>query len=170
MSERLLLGLDASPRRIGYAISINDTILAADTTHISSTASITQRRRFWKQIRDQIRVFENEYAVDLYAIGIEQPFAGPNRKITVDHARNVGQHEALCEASFPDAFQVLIHPATWRRVLGLAPKGKSHPYSYAGELLHRQGFESWRLEQDTADAICIVSALRIIIVGLDDDV
>ena len=120
----------------------------------------------WRSIRDEIRQLEREHRTDLAAVGIEAPYIGPNRMGSLNHARNIGHHEAFAHLSFPYAPQLLIYPAEWRRLLGLPGKGKEAPYAYAeAELAHAQRVRGYArgtadpIDQDSADAICIAKAL-----------
>jgi hypothetical protein len=151
------VGLDASPLRIGYAISVGRTIVSAATIKISRTAPLKDRRAAYRLIRDEIRWTEKDHKRDLRTIGIEAPYVGPNRQGSLNHARNIGQAEAWMFSSFPYAEQVIVHPSTWRRALGLPGKGKDAPFAYA-----ETAWDGWIGEQDTADAICIVDALPIL--------
>ena len=151
------VGLDASPLRIGYAISAGGTIVQASTFHVSRDAPLAARRAFYRMIRDEVRQLEERHGSDLRTIGIEAPFVGPNRQGSLNHARNIGQAEAWMFSSFPYAEQIIIQPASWRRVLGIAPKGKAAPWLYADT-----AWDGVIGEQDTADAICIVDALPIL--------
>ena len=148
------VGLDASPLRIGYAISVGRTIVQASTFHVSRDAPLAARRGFYRMIRDEVRQLEERHASDLRTIGIEAPYVGPNRQGSLNHARNIGQAEAWMFSSFPYAEQIVVQPAAWRRAIGIAPKGKAAPWLYADT-----AWDGVIGEQDTADAICIVDAL-----------
>ena len=147
------VGLDASPLRIGWAISVSGTIECAGTFHVSREAPLPARRVFYRGLRDEVRRLEELHATDLRTIGIEAPYVGPNRQGSLRHARNIGQAEAWMFSSFPYAEQVIVQPAAWRRALGLPARGKEAPMLYAQRTYARVD------DQDAADAICIVSAL-----------
>ena len=150
------VGLDASPLRIGYAISAGGAIVQASTFHVDRDAPLAARRGFYRMIRDEVRQLEERHGSDLRTIGIEAPYVGPNRQGSLNHARNIGQAEAWMFSSFPYAEQLIIQPAAWRRALGLPARGKDAPLVYA-----RRTYSDVD-EQDTADAICIVDALAIL--------
>jgi hypothetical protein len=151
------VGLDASPLRIGYAISVGRVIVSAGTFHVGRDAPLKHRRFVYRRIRDELRIFEEQHRSDVRTIGIEAPYVGPNRQGSLNHARNIGQAEAWMFSSFPYAEQIIVHPSTWRRALGLPGKGKDAPFAYA-----ETAWDGWIGEQDTADAICIVDALPIL--------
>ena len=147
------VGLDASPLRIGWAISVSGTIDCAGTFHVSRDAPLLARRAFYRGIRDELRRLEELHGSDVRTIGIEAPWVGPNRQGSLRHARNIGQAEAWMFSSFPYAEQIIVQPAAWRKALGLPARGKEAPMLYA------QRTHTDVDDQDTADAICIVSAL-----------
>ena len=151
------VGLDASPLRIGYAISVDRTIVQAATFHIDRGAPLAARRGFYRMIRDEVRQLEERHASDLRTIGIEAPYVGPNRQGSLNHARNIGQAEAWMFSSFPYARQLIIQSTSWRRALRLPGRGKDAPFAYAAT-----AWDGVIDEQDTADAICIVNALPIL--------
>jgi hypothetical protein len=148
------VGLDASPLRIGYAISAGRMIVQAATFHVDRDAPLAARRGFYRMIRDEVRQLEERHDSDLRTIGIEAPYVGPNRQGSLKHARNIGQAEAWMFSSFPYAEQVIVQPASWRRAIGLPARGKDAPLAYA-----TTAWDGVIDEQDTADAICIVDAL-----------
>ena len=151
------VGLDASPLRIGYAISVGRTIVQAATFHVDRDAPLAARRGFYRMIRDEVRQLEERHGTDLRTIGIEAPYVGPNRQGSLNHARNIGQAEAWMFSSFPYAEQLIVQPAAWRRAIGLPPRGKDAPFAYA-----ETAWDGAIAEQDTADAICIVDAIAIL--------
>jgi hypothetical protein len=159
------LGLDASPLRIGWCILVDDIIDSYGTTHIPRKAAVMERREFWRIIRDRLRQLERQHHTDVRTIGIEAPYVGPNRMGSLNHARNIGQQEALAHTSFPYATQRLIMPAEWRRALGLSTRGKIEPYAHANKMIdYSHSARSYQadypdLDQDAADAICIAYSL-----------
>ena len=164
------VGLDASPLRIGYAITTDHALAAFGTIRLSASDRIDQRREAWIAIRQEIRIIETRYRGELRQVGIEAPYVGPNRQGTLQHARTIGHHEAFAYLSFPDAEHHLIQPQSWRAALGLKRMGKEEPRAYATKCLDEyqaaRSYEAGTLEitidQDTADAICIVKALAIL--------
>ena len=147
------VGLDASPLRIGYAVSVGGTIADAGTFHTPPGGWLRDRRAFFLDLRDTIRRHEERHRMDLRTIGIEAPYVGPNRQGSLNHARNIGQAEAWMFSSFPYAEQIIVQPAAWRKALGLPARGKE------AAMLYAQRTHTDVNDQDTADAICIVSSL-----------
>jgi Holliday junction resolvasome RuvABC endonuclease subunit len=151
----LTVGIDASPRRIGWCVQNAGRIIAADTWHIDQASSIRSRREAWTMIRDTIRTAERVHHLDLHRIGIEDSYLGPNKKGSLDLARTIGHIEAWAFVSYPYTLIERIPAATWRRLCGLPSKGKDAPLDYARQYRPIN-------DQDTADAICIaLAAARI---------
>lgn len=159
--ELIRVGVDASHRRTGWAIAIGPRIINYGTHHVDLTAAIKDRREYWRELRDTLRSIERTQRRDVYAIGIEAPWLGPNRQGSLQHARVVGMHEALANASFPYAEQHLVQPQSWRSACGLPRTGKEAPRAYAEAVLRGSSTSAERLDQDAADAICIVRSLYI---------
>jgi hypothetical protein len=155
--RRIIVGIDASPLRIGYAITLDDHLVEYDTIRIPRDAALARRRDAWLGLRDTIRRIEDAEKADTNLIGIEAPYIGPNRQGSLNHARQIGHQEAFALISFPYAEQRLIQPQTWRSIIGIARRGKTAPYEYALGLVD----DDAGIDQDTADAICIVTALRL---------
>lgn len=162
-TDHLVVGVDASPRRIGWAVAYGRRIVAADTWHVDATDDIRSRKDAWRYIRDVIRDAERKHATDLRMIGIEDVFIGPNRKGSLDMARTVGHVEAFAFASFPYAPMQRVRAATWRKLLGLPQRGKTASLQYARDVLDPTGLWDRLDDQDTADAICIAVALNELI-------
>lgn len=165
----LLLGVDASHRRVGYAISADGIIVAYNTWHVDTTDDIADRARLWTSLRDEIRTLEAAHKADLLHVGIEDAYMGPNRRVGLQHARTIGQMEALAHKSFPDATQERIPAASWRKTLGIEQRGKTAPMREARRILDESHSSlnyaapsGWCnvTDQDMADAICIVTALH----------
>ena len=148
----LTVGIDASPKRIGWAIQHAGRIILADTWHVDPAADIRSRREGWTTIRDAIRHAEREHHRDLHRIGIEDSYLGPNKRGSLNLARTIGHVEAWAFVSYPYARIDRIAAASWRSLCDLPGRGKEAPLAYAQELHTRL------TSQDTADAICIAIA------------
>lgn len=156
------VGIDASHKRTGWAIAAGPKIIDYGTHHVDLDAPIHDRRAHWKELRDQLRVVERLQRLDVYAIGIEAPWIGPNRQGSLQHARVIGMHEALATASFPYASLTLVQPQSWRSACGLPRSGKSAAMRYALANIQGSGLSAGGdLDQDSADAICIVRTLYL---------
>jgi Holliday junction resolvasome RuvABC endonuclease subunit len=150
--DMLTVGIDASPKRIGWAIQHAGEVLRADTWHVDPAEDIRSRREAWNLIRDEIRNAERQSHRDLHRIGIEDSYLGPNKRGSLNLARTIGHVEAWAFVSYPYASIDRIPAASWRSLCGLPGRGKEAPLAYAQEL------HAGLTIQDTADAICIAIA------------
>lgn len=170
-ADYLVVGVDASPLRVGWAIMLGPRLVDCGTWFVERDEPIASRKRLWRDLRDNLRSVERDAHRDVHTISIEAPYVGPNRQGTLNHARNIGQQEAFAYTSFPYAEQRLVQPAEWRRILALPPRGKIAPMDYAISILRRDGhadYDDGYLDQDTADAICIADATRIIVAAEEE--
>ena len=161
-ADYLVVGVDASPLRVGWAIMLGAALLDCGTWFVKQDEPIASRKQLWRDLRDNVRGYERHTRRDVRIIGIEAPFVGPNRQGSLAHARNIGQQEAFAYTSFPYAEQRLIQPSEWRRMLGLPMRGKLAAMTHAETLIAYEPGEG-TIDQDTADAICIADATRRII-------
>lgn len=160
--DYLVVGVDASPLRVGWAIMLGPRLLDCGTWFVKQDEPIASRKQLWKDLRDNLRGYERHTHRDVRIIAIEAPFVGPNRQGSLSHARNIGQQEAFAHSSFPYAEQRLIQPTEWRRALGLPMRGKAPAMGHASSLVAYEPGEGI-IDQDTADAICIADATRLIL-------
>lgn len=149
--DLLTLGVDASPKRIGWAIQHAGRILNHGTWHVDAADDILSRREAWNMLRDEIRTAERATNRDLRIVAIEDAYLGPNRKGSLNLARTIGHVEAFAHIAFPYALQTRIGASTWRRALGLGATGKLPALEAARAVLN----DDTLTDQDAADAICI---------------
>lgn len=157
--DLLLVGLDASPLRIGYAIAWRDMILESGALLIDRDDDIRSRKEAWKTIRKMIRKAEAKTRRDAAIIGIEDAYLGPNRMGSLHHARTIGQLEAFAFSSCPYALIARVPSVSWRKALGISTRGKEAPFEYA---TLRLDYGYHVDSQDEADAICIVLSLPVL--------
>ena len=161
--DPLVIGIDASPLRIGYAIAHQERIRAFGIFH-TKTSPLEQRVTAWRDIRQAARMIEDATRRDVSAVFVEDAWFGPNRRGTLLHAMSIGQ---VCALAY-QAFQVeprLISPQTWRSRCGLPQRGKEPAMRFATELVEDSDISRIsRISQDEADAITIaIAGLRILI-------
>jgi Holliday junction resolvasome RuvABC endonuclease subunit len=157
--DLLTVGIDASPRRIGWAVNIAGDIILADTWHVDKIRDIRDRREAWLHIRDAIRTAERVHHRDLHRIAIEDSYLGPNKKGSLDLARTIGHVEAWAIVSYPYVSLTRMPAATWRSLCGISGRGKDASLEYANQYRKQYGIVD---DQDTADAICIaIAAARL---------
>lgn len=146
----LILGIDASPKRIGWAAVDYDTAehITSGVHTITEPDDLKHRRSIVKDIAHAATA-----RGDVCAAFVEDAYAGPNHHITLLHAMSVGNVEAFLLERWPLILVDRIQASTWRMVLGLPRTGKQAPLEYAQTRTTKQ-----LNSQDEADAICIATA------------
>lgn len=151
--DTIVIGLDASPLRIGYAIMIVQTgeLLASGTMHVESGGDdLRNRQAAWRHIMVELnRVADSSQVV---CVGLEEAYVRFRRQAILG-ALTIGNLEAFALRSYP---WILVHrllPTEWRRICGIPQGGKAAPLAYARLILPDLN------DQDEADAICITRAL-----------
>lgn len=122
----MILGIDAAQGVTGWALLTDEERLITTGT-IVIDRNDEDRRHAFGAVRDElISVLHTADAADVDVVGVfvEAPYAGPNRKVTVDHARWVGNVEAIAWRVFGHALIEVIAPREWRQLLGIAGPGK----------------------------------------------
>ena len=152
----MILGIDASQRVTGWALMTDDERLVTTGT-IVIDAKDEDRRRAFSAVRDElVTILHKAHAEDVDVVGVfvEAPYAGPSRKVTVDHARWVGNVEAIAWRVFGHALIEVIQPREWRQLLGIRGAGKEPVRSWA----YGQWPEIAGRTQDEIDAAAIACA------------
>ena len=101
----MILGIDAAQGVTGWAL-MTDSERLVTTGTIVVDRSDEDRRHAFGSVRDElVSVLHTADAsnVDVVGVFIEAPFAGPSKKVTVDHARWVGNVEAIAWRVFGHA-------------------------------------------------------------------
>ena len=145
----LILGLDASPRRIGWALVDHDSgqPLHADTIHVAANDDLRARRAAFLEIARA-----TDARGDLIITTLEDAHAGPNRRGSLIHAMSIGNLEAWAIARWPSSLVDRIQPSAWRRELGLPMRGKEPLLAWA------RTTSLAIKDQDAADALGIATA------------
>ena len=152
----MILGIDAAQGVTGWALLTDDERLVTTGT-IVIDRNDDDRRHAFGAVRDElIGVLHTADAADVDVVGVfvEAPYAGPNRKVTVDHARWVGNVEAIAWRVFGHALIEVIAPREWRQLLGIAGPGKEPVRRWA----EGQWPEIAGRTQDEIDAAAIACA------------
>lgn len=150
----LILGLDVSARRLGWALVDYETgaPVACDVQHVSADDDLRARRVAFREIaRDA------DARGDVCAVLLEDAHAGPSRRGTVIHALSVGNVEAWAAARWPDVLVDRVTPAAWRSAVGLPSQGKQPVLDWATDLLR------FRPSQDAADALGVAVACHALV-------
>ena len=146
----LILGLDVSERRIGYALVDYDSGEAVETgtIHTPPGEDLHARVDAWRRIS----IAANQTG-DIQLVAIEAPWMGPNRQGSMRHAMAIGNLAGIAAARLgPTILIDTIQPADWRTTCGLPTKGKTPIHSWAVGVL---GVD---VDQDQADALGIATA------------
>ena len=149
----VIIGLDASPLRIGYAIMILQTgeLLSSGTMHVSNTGDdLRNRQAAWRHIMAEVnRVTDSSHIV---CVGLEEAYVRFKRQAILS-ALTIGNLEAFALRSYPWILVHRLQPTEWRRLISIKQGGKEAPMAYAQTI--KPGLD----DQDEADAICIARAL-----------
>lgn len=147
----VVVGLDASPRRIGWAVLDYETSGPLDVGVAVTVAEddLVNRRA---AVQDIARVANR--LGDVLAVLVEDAYAGPNRRVTIDHASAVGNVEAFALERWPRILVARIAASSWRSVLGIDAKGKDAVRAWAIDI------DEWLTDepQDAIDAVAIAAA------------
>lgn len=153
----VIIGLDASPLRIGYAVMILQTgeLLASGTMHVGNTGDdLRNRQAAWRHIMEEVnRVTDSSHIV---CVGLEEAYVRFKRQAILG-ALTIGNLEAFALRSYPWILVHRLQPTEWRRLIGIKQGGKEAPMEYARTILPELD------DQDEADAICIARALCIVV-------
>ena len=153
----VIIGLDASPLRIGYAVMILQTgeLLASGTMHVSNTGDdLRNRQAGWRHIMEEVnRVTDSSHIV---CVGLEEAYVRFKRQAILG-ALTIGNLEAFALRSYPWILVHRLQPTEWRKLIGIKQGGKEAPMAYAQTI--KPGLD----DQDEADAICIARALCIVV-------
>ena len=150
----LILGLDVSARRVGWALVDYETAtpVACDVQHVAADDDLRARRIAFREVaRDA------DARGDVCAVLLEDAHAGPSRRGTVIHALSVGNVEAWAAARWPDVLVDRVTPAAWRSAVGLPSQGKQPVLDWATALLR------YRPSQDAADALGVAVACHVLV-------
>lgn len=145
------VGIDASGRRIGYAIISVDSeeILGGGVALLPPHDETRNLVVEWRRIAQKIHAAATRGRGDVVVVGVEDVYLGPNRRGSLDHALVVGGVLALAQRSFPDALILPVAAAQWKQHIGVSTVGKSEALEWA---IRRVGHE---IGQDEADALGI---------------
>ena len=156
MTRSVILGLDASPKRIGWAVVDYDagTWIAHGVSTVSGDDDLRARRETFASIAQRADRFG-----DVCAIIIEDAYVGVNRRGTITHAVSVGNVEAWASTRWPDQLVVRLAPTTWRKAIGVATVGKAAVMDWAVPQIGR-------VSQDEADAFGVAVAGHRLVWGL----
>lgn len=149
----LILGLDVSPLRIGYAlIKQDETIVESGTLHVPKGDDLRFRRAAWQKL---IRIIEAETTgrAELMLVAVEDAHVGINKSYAIKAAVAIGHVEAFAIRSYPWVMVHRFQPAEWRKIVGIGTRSKEVVMEWA-----RGAYDPALDDQDEADALGIAVA------------
>lgn len=151
--RNLILGLDVSPLRIGYALITQDEkVLISGTLHVPSGDDLRFRRAAWSQLVDKI-TRASAGKTELMLVAVEDAHVGINKSYAVKAAVAIGHVEAFAIKSFPWVMVHRFQPAEWRKIAGIGTRSKDVVMEWA-----RGRYDPTLDDQDEADALGIAVA------------
>ena len=146
----VLIGLDVSERRIGYAILNYDSGECVETgvMHTPAGNDLNTRVQAWHSISHAAN-----QTGDIALVLIEAPWSGPNRQGSIRGAMAVGNLAGIAATRLGRNILVdTIQPTQWRSLCGISTRGKEPVMTWATNRLGRT------ITQDEADALGIATA------------
>jgi Holliday junction resolvasome RuvABC endonuclease subunit len=162
----LLLGLDVSPRRLGWGMV--DLVTGEPVACGMEPIDLPDHGWHHKQVRRALIRVDAQVIWDsanprgeVQAVYIECPisrFPG----MAYDEGRAVGETQAEVERRWPHAPIEYLMPSEWKKLAGLKGNAsKGEVWAQAGRILIKSGKpgnETARMQQDAADALLIAVA------------
>jgi len=146
----VIIGIDCSERRIGFAILEYDSGVCITTGVMFTPAGddLNTRVQAWHTISHTAN-----QTGDIELVLIEAPWSGPNRQGSIRGAMSVGNIAGIAASSLGRSVLVdTIQPTQWRSLCGISTRGKQPVAEWANNVLGRA------VTQDEADALGIATA------------
>ena len=146
----VIIGLDCSERRIGYAILNYDSGKCVETgvMHTPAGDDLNARVQAWHSISHAAN-----QTGDIQLVLIEAPWSGPNRQGSIRGAMAVGNLAGIAATRLGRTILVdTIQPTQWRSLCGISTRGKEPVMTWATNQLGHT------ITQDEADALGIATA------------
>lgn len=149
----LILGLDVSPLRIGYAlIKQDESLVRSGTLHVPRGDDLRFRRAAWQKLTEIVRQ-NTGYSAELMLVAIEDAHVGINKSYAVKAAVAIGHIEAFAIKSYPWVMVHRFQPAEWRKIAAIETRSKEVVMEWA-----RDKYNPDLDDQDEADALGIALA------------
>lgn len=156
----LAVGIDASGRRIGYAVvpvdAVPPRVVGGGVVLVDAEDHTRNLVRAWRTVARKVNALALRERDDVVIVAVEDVYLGPNRRGSLDHAVVVGGVLALAQSSFGDALVILIPASKWRAMIGAPRGGKQYPLDWARTRAGRSD-----ITQDEADAIAVATTAAI---------
>ena len=146
----VIIGLDVSERRIGFAILEYDSgaCISTGVMHTPAGDDLNTRVQAWHTISHTANL-----TGDIELVLIEAPWSGPNRQGSIRGAMAVGNLAGIAAMNLGRTILIdTIQPTQWRSLCGLPGRGKEPISQWATYILGRT------VTQDEADALGIATA------------
>lgn len=151
----IIIGLDVSANRIGWAVVDYDTghHVAHGVEHVAGDDDLRARRLAFAEVARSA-----DARGDVCAVILEDAYVGVSRRGTITHAISVGNVEAWAAARWPEQLVVRLAPASWRNAVGLPTRGKEPVMAWACAYVGD-------MTQDEADALGVAIAGHVLVWG-----
>lgn len=146
----VIIGLDVSERRIGYAVVEYDSgkCITTGVMHTPAGDDLNTRVQAWHSISHAAN-----QTGDIELVLIEAPWSGPNRQGSIRGAMAVGNLAGIAATRLGRTVLIdTIQPTQWRALCGISTRGKEPVMTWATQVLGRN------VTQDEADALGIATA------------
>ena len=164
----ILLGLDPSPLRIGWAYVDLETGAPA-RCGTQMFAKTDDGLLCPRSVRDALRAIDLYTLDDIAVVYVETGFIGPNRRGSAHHMEALGQCVQAASRRWTRAVIQRIAPAEWRKACGLkgntpktdvmeAARARALEESPTGYIAAQLIAELQEHGQDAADALMIATA------------
>jgi Holliday junction resolvasome RuvABC endonuclease subunit len=163
----LAIGLDVSELRMGWAVVDYDTLeplaLGVENLRLAGGGwAEDQVLRAVRQVHDRIGI----RADDVFVVGVEDAYLGPNKKASLRHASVVGMATMAARVVFGPSVTYWPIPAdSWRHALGIKGKNRAEKKALTMEWAESHvdaGGTGLVLTEDEADALGIATACAML--------
>jgi Holliday junction resolvasome RuvABC endonuclease subunit len=161
----LAIGLDVSELRMGWAVVDYDTLEPLAL----GVENLRERDGGWAedQVLRAMNSIGHEYdRSEVFVVGIEDAYLGPNKKASLRHASVVGMATMAARVVFGPSVTYWPIPAdSWRHALGIKGKNRAEKKALTMEWAESHvdaGGTGLVLTEDEADALGIATACAML--------
>jgi Holliday junction resolvasome RuvABC endonuclease subunit len=159
----LAIGLDVSELRMGWAVVDYDTLEPLAL----GVEDLRERDGGWAedQVLRAVRRINVNWLHDVFVVGIEDAYLGPNKKASLRHASVVGMATMAARVVFGPSVTYWPIPAdSWRHALGIKGRNRKEKKALTMEwaVPRFKGPYSIAISEDSADALGIATACAML--------
>lgn len=167
----LAIGLDVSETRMGWAVVDYDTRepLALGVENLREPDGGWAEDQVYSAVLRVHEIVDDMTADDVFVIGIEDAYLGPNKKASLRHASVVGMATMAARVVFGPSVTYWPIPAeSWRKALGISGRTRADKKAatlvWATDLLDRLSVlpDQQLVSEDEADALGIATACAML--------